>query len=75
MQATGHSFDPVTGAGEVITDQGLVLGFSPEVFWASGLLHIRRGQRLTVVCESLASNPQALRVLRLGVQGIPEWSG
>ena len=47
-QATVHEFDAPTGAGSVITDQGLVIPFSPDA-WESGALRtMRQGQRVRV---------------------------
>jgi hypothetical protein len=48
MQATSHSFDPDSRAGSVVTDDGVLLPFSGEVFDASPLRLLRPGQRLTV---------------------------
>lgn len=48
MQATVHRFDPRTGAGSVLRDDGLELPFTPAAFDDSGLRHLRVGQRLTV---------------------------
>ena len=47
-QATIHSFDEETLAGEVITDSGRVLPFSAEVFLRSSFRHLRLGQRLNI---------------------------
>jgi len=47
-QATVHEFDASTGAGSVITDQGLVIPFG-EAVWLSGALRtMRQGQRVRV---------------------------
>ena len=48
MQATVRSFDPVAGSGSVFLDDGTVCGFGPEVFAASGLRLLRRGQRVAI---------------------------
>ena len=48
MQATVHDFDPATGAGSVLLDDGTRLPFAGSAFAASGLRLLRRGQRLTV---------------------------
>ena len=70
MQATVHRFDPATGAGTVVTDQGLVLPFDPEAFAASRLRHLRTGQRLTV--DVAGEGPDAAVVaLALGTVGLP----
>jgi 2-phospho-L-lactate guanylyltransferase len=48
VQATVHTFDPDTGAGSVLTDDGTRLPFEPAAFEGSGLRLLRPGQRLTV---------------------------
>ena len=48
MQATVRGFDPVSGSGSVFLDDGTVCAFGPEVFAASGLRLLRRGQRVAV---------------------------
>ena len=48
MQATVYRYDPESGAGSVLTDQGDVLPFGAEALRLSGLRHLRPGQRLTV---------------------------
>lgn len=48
MQASVHEFDPETGAGSVLLDDGLRVPFDGEAFAASGLRLLRSGQRLTV---------------------------
>jgi 2-phospho-L-lactate guanylyltransferase len=70
VQATVHRFDPETGAGSVLTDQGIVLPFDAEAFAASRLRHLRTGQRLTV--EVSGEGPDAVVVdLALGTVGLP----
>jgi len=70
VQASVHRFDPATGAGTVVTDDGLVLPFAPEAFAASRLRHLRTGQRLTVQIEG--EGPDAAVVgLALGRVGVP----
>ena len=48
MQATVREFDPESGAGNVFLDDGTVCAFGPEVFAASGLRLLRRGQRVAI---------------------------
>jgi 2-phospho-L-lactate/phosphoenolpyruvate guanylyltransferase len=48
MQATVREFDPASRAGSVFLDDGTVCPFRPEVFAASGLRLLRRGQRVAV---------------------------
>jgi cold shock CspA family protein len=53
VQATVYRYDPQTGAGSVVTDQGVVLPFDVEALRRSGLRHLRPGQRLTVIRSEL----------------------
>jgi cold shock CspA family protein len=46
MQATVREFDAADGSGSVFLDDGTVCRFGPEVFAASGLRLLRRGQRV-----------------------------
>jgi cold shock CspA family protein len=48
VQATVYRYDPRSGAGSVLTDDGAVLPFEPEALAVSGLRHLRPGQRLSV---------------------------
>ena len=48
MQATVRGFDPSDGSGSVFLDDGGVAEFGPDVFAASGLRLLRRGQRVAV---------------------------
>jgi cold shock CspA family protein len=48
MQGTVRSFDPSDGSGSVFLDDGSVCEFGPDVFAASGLRLLRRGQRVTI---------------------------
>ena len=48
VQATVHRYDPHTGSGTVLTDDGVLVPFGPEALAGSGLRHLRSGQRLTV---------------------------
>ena len=70
MQATVHRFDPATGQGSVVTDDGLVLPFGPDAFDASRLRHLRSGQRLSV--QVAGEGPDLVVVaLALGTVGLP----
>ncbi|MGL5858400.1 MAG: cold-shock protein [Angustibacter sp.] len=70
MQANVHRFDDHTGAGSVITDDGLVLAFDLAALTHSGLRRLRVGQRLTVeMREQDAGQPP--RVATLALAGIP----
>ena len=48
MQGTVRGFDPADGSGSVFLDDGTVCEFGPEVFAASGLRLLRRGQRVAI---------------------------
>jgi 2-phospho-L-lactate guanylyltransferase len=51
MQATVYEYDPETGTGRVVGDDGVVLGFDAAAMATGGLRHLRPGQRLTVEVE------------------------
>jgi cold shock CspA family protein len=69
VQASVHRFDADSGAGSVLTDQGLVLAFSAEAFAGSGLRHLRVGQRLSI--ELSGSGPgDEVASMRLGTVGV-----
>ncbi len=66
MQASVHTFEDRTGAGTALLDDGREVAFDGRVFGASGLRHLRAGQRVSV---ELASE----RVVgRLWIVGIGE---
>ncbi|MGB7447637.1 MAG: hypothetical protein WA892_00775 [Ornithinimicrobium sp.] len=48
MQANVHTFDPSSGTGSVLRDDGTVLTFSAGAWSASGLRHLRLGQRVNI---------------------------
>jgi len=48
VQATVREFDAASRAGSVFLDDGTVCPFGPEVFAASGLRLLRRGQRVAI---------------------------
>jgi cold shock CspA family protein len=48
VQASVHGFDEQTGFGSVLLDDGVERGFDGDVFFASGLRHLRVGQRVSV---------------------------
>jgi 2-phospho-L-lactate guanylyltransferase len=66
VQATVHSFDPATGEGSVLLDDGRRVPFDPAAFEHSGLRLVRLGQRVTI---ELSDEP--LTVRRLGIRGVP----
>ena len=50
MQATVRVFDSASESGSVFLDDGTVREFGREVFAASGLRLLRRGQRVAIRC-------------------------
>ena len=58
-----HRFDPDSGAGSVLLDDGTELPFDREAFDRSGLRLVRVGQRLTVDIDDE-------RVVAMRLQGI-----
>ena len=62
VQATVSGFDPATRSGQVLTDDGVGLRFSRDVFDASGLRLLRPGQRVRV---TLAGTPPAIQTLQI----------
>lgn len=47
-QGSVHTYEAATGAGSVLLDDGLELGFSAEAFESGGLLLLRLGQRVSL---------------------------
>ena len=52
MQATVARFDPATGAGSVLLDDGRALPFSSDAFAAGGLRLLRLGQRVELELDA-----------------------
>ena len=46
MQGTVAEFDGTDGSGSVLLDDGTPVGFGGDAFAASGLRHLRVGQRV-----------------------------
>ena len=65
MQATVRSFDPRTGAGDLLLDDGRALPFPATAFEASGLRLLRLGQRVRLETDADG------RVLRLTLATLP----
>ena len=72
MQASVHSFDPATGTGSVLLDTGRLLPFDAEVFDASGLRHLRTGQRVSIAVEPEDPETRGAHLTRLWIVGIGE---
>lgn len=71
MQASVHHFDLGSGSGSVLLDTGRLLPFGPEVFAASGLRHLRLGQRVSVEVSGDPEQPDT-ELTRLWIVGIGE---
>jgi 2-phospho-L-lactate guanylyltransferase len=67
VQGSVHRFDPSTGAGSVLLDDGTEVPFDPDAFARSGLRLLRLGQRLTV---ELAGQGADQRAVGLRLNGI-----
>jgi len=69
-----HSFDPATGDGSVLLDDGRRVPFDGSVFARSGLRLLRTGQRVTVELSGAGPAEEGTRpvaVRRLGIRGVP----
>ena len=54
MQASVHRYDDESGSGSVLLDDGREIPFDGNVFDASGLRHVRPGQRVSVEMSATA---------------------
>lgn len=54
-QGSVHRFDPATGAGSVLLDDGSEVAFPPEAFERSGLRLLRAGQRVTLARDEVGA--------------------
>lgn len=70
MQASVHTFDLASGGGTVLLDTGRMLPFAPEVFAASGLRHLRPGQRVSVEVEPGDPELPEAHLTRLWIVGV-----
>jgi cold shock CspA family protein len=68
-QASIHHFDPASGEGSVITDDGLVITFSPAAWTPSRLRTLRLGQRVSV---SVADDGATTQVVALTLVTFPQ---
>lgn len=74
MQASVHSFDPSTGSGSVLLDDGRRVPFDASVFERSGLRLLRSGQRVSIELDADAPDDGAgatASVRWLGIRGVP----
>lgn len=72
MQASVHTFDLELGSGSVLLDTGRLLPFDAEVFEASGLRHLRVGQRVSVEIEPADPETVGAHLTRLWIVGVGE---
>jgi cold shock CspA family protein len=63
MQASVHKYDDESGSGSVLLDDGREVPFDGIAFDASGLRHVRPGQRVSIEMSASA-------VTRLWIVGI-----
>lgn len=70
MQASVHSFDLESRTGSVLLDTGRQLPFDEAVFDASGLRHLRLGQRVSVEVEPADPETRGAHLTRLWIVGI-----
>lgn len=70
MQASVHAFVLESRSGSVLLDTGRLLPFDSEVFEASGLRHLRLGQRVSIEVDAEDPEAAGAQVLRLWIVGI-----
>jgi 2-phospho-L-lactate guanylyltransferase len=66
VQATSYRYDADTRTGSVVADDGVVLPFDAAALDASGLRHLRPGQRLTVRLDPAGRRVVALALGTIG---------
>ena len=54
MQASVHKYDDESGSGSVLLDDGREIPFDGNVLDASGLRHLRPGQRVSIEMSETA---------------------
>jgi cold shock CspA family protein len=54
MQASVHKYDDESGSGSVLLDDGREIPFEGSVLDASGLRHLRPGQRVSIEMSETA---------------------
>lgn len=67
MQASVHRFDPASGAGSLLLDDGTEVPFDDVAFARSGLRLLRPGQRLSIETEGEGT---LVRAIALRLNGI-----
>ncbi|MBW8171660.1 hypothetical protein K0651_01155 [Ornithinimicrobium sp. Arc0846-15] len=70
MQASVHTYEPQSGMGSVILDTGKVLAWTQDALHASGLRHLRVGQRVQITVNVADTEDPQATVVRVWVSGI-----
>jgi 2-phospho-L-lactate guanylyltransferase len=68
VQATVATFDPATGGGTVLTDDGRRIPYGGDAFAAGGLRRLRLGQRVRL---ETAGDGAGDRVVRITLATLP----
>lgn len=75
MQATVRQFDPSTGGGSALLDDGTEVPFDGEAFAAGGLNLLRPGQRVRLdvatADDSETAATEGIRVVRVTIWTMP----
>ncbi|MFV0458220.1 MAG: hypothetical protein ACK5MT_05550 [Actinomycetales bacterium] len=71
MQVSVLDFDPASGMGHVVTDDGLRLPLSQTALVGSGLRHLRPGQRLSALLDTDDDGIQVVSAVRINGIGQP----
>lgn len=73
MQASVHTYDLDDQTGEVLLDTGRVLPFPASAIEASGLRHVRVGQRVSIeIADGADPEDRGAAVSRVWIVGIGE---
>ena len=67
MQASVHRYDDESGSGSVLLDDGREIPFDDKVFDASGLRHVRVGQRVSIEMSSTRPTTSLTRLWIVGI--------
>jgi cold shock CspA family protein len=67
MQGSVHRFDPQTGSGSVLLDNGIEVPFDANAFTLSGLRLLRVGQRLGLELDGDGPDLRAIGLRLFGI--------
>jgi 2-phospho-L-lactate/phosphoenolpyruvate guanylyltransferase len=67
MQGSVHRFDPQTGSGSVLLDDGTEVTFDANAFTLSGLRLLRVGQRLGLELDGDGADLRAIGLRLFGI--------